>query len=181
MEVDEIVAAVRDGNFPHGIWSALVAHWRNAVATLRLSWVSTARNWLLPPTAAGSAASIRRAMTWSRLMARNCKSRRTQPATGSASYVSFAYDVVTVEINPATATVVSTRRYRATDLYAEFSAKWKDKYRHVNSSFASWGGQPEDRFDRGWSIGSAVPFTDVTHLFRSLKSVPQRPEPRESV
>lgn len=82
---------------------------------------------------------------------------------------SFVYDVVTVEIDPTTADVVSARRYQAADLYEAFRAKWEDKYRHINNSFAAWGGQPGDRYDRGWSIGSAVPFTDVTHLFPVLE------------
>jgi hypothetical protein len=75
---------------------------------------------------------------------------------------SFVYDVVTVAVQPRTATVTEARRYRATDLHAAFTTKWTDKYRHLNPGFASWGGQPEDRFERGWTIGSAVPYEDVT-------------------
>jgi hypothetical protein len=73
--------------------------------------------------------------------------------------------VVTVEIDPVNATVVQARRYAATDLHAAFTAKWEAKYRHINASFAAWGGGPLDRFDRGWTIGTTVPFTDVTQLF----------------
>jgi hypothetical protein len=86
---------------------------------------------------------------------------------------SFGYDVITVEIDPATATVVRARRYIAADLYAEFRAKWESNYRHVNDSFAAWGGGPTDRYDRGWTIGSGVPFADVTNVFApSPKLVP---------
>jgi hypothetical protein len=49
---------------------------------------------------------------------------------------SFIYDVVTVEIDPDTACVVSARRYR---------------------------------FDRGWTIGSKVKFTEVTNKFSALE------------
>ena len=55
---------------------------------------------------------------------------------------SFGYDVITVEIDPATATVVRARRYIAADLYAEFRAKWESNYRHINDSFAAWGRRP---------------------------------------
>lgn len=77
---------------------------------------------------------------------------------------SFAYDVITVAVEPHTADVTEGRRYRAADLHAAFTAKWTDKYRHINAGFASWGGQPEDRFERGWTIGSGVPYQDVTSL-----------------
>ena len=65
---------------------------------------------------------------------------------------SFAYDVITVEVDPSTATVVTAKRYSVADLYAEFRAKWELKYRHVNASFGAWGGNPADRYDRGWTI-----------------------------
>jgi hypothetical protein len=39
------------------------------------------------------------------------------------------------------------------------------KYRHFNGSFATLGGRPEDRFERGWTIGPEVLFTDIAHLF----------------
>lgn len=80
---------------------------------------------------------------------------------------SFGYDVVTVAIEPQAAAVAETKRYRAADLHAAFTTKWTDKYRHINAGFASWGGQPEDRFERGWTIGSAVPYEDVTDLLAS--------------
>jgi hypothetical protein len=79
---------------------------------------------------------------------------------------SFAYDVITLEVDPATANVVKAKRYSADKLFAAFSAKWETKYRHINDSFAAFGGRREDRFERGWTIGSDVPFTDITHLFR---------------
>lgn len=41
---------------------------------------------------------------------------------------SFAYDVVTVEVDPATATVLRARRYAAAVLHAEFRIKWETKY-----------------------------------------------------
>jgi hypothetical protein len=50
---------------------------------------------------------------------------------------SFAYDVITVEVDPSTATVVMAERYSAADLYAEFRATWELKYRHINASFAA--------------------------------------------
>lgn len=31
-------------------------------------------------------------------------------------------------------------RYLAADLHAAFLAKWESKYRHINGSFAAWGG-----------------------------------------
>jgi len=77
---------------------------------------------------------------------------------------SFAYDVITLEVDPATANVVKAKRY-ADELFAAFRAKWETKYRHVNDSFATWGGRLEDRFERGWTIGFNVLFTDITHLF----------------
>jgi hypothetical protein len=40
---------------------------------------------------------------------------------------SFTHDVVTVEIDPATACVVSARRYAAADLFAAFQIKYTDK------------------------------------------------------
>jgi len=76
----------------------------------------------------------------------------------------FAYDVVTVEIAPTTGDVVSARRYKADDLYVAFCVKWQDMYQH--KPFGLWGGQQGDRFERGWTISSAVPFTDVTMNLR---------------
>jgi hypothetical protein len=77
---------------------------------------------------------------------------------------SFGYDVVTVEVDPVTADVVVARRYLATELHRVFSAKWESKYRQINASFAAWGGDPTDRYERGWTIGSDVPYSDVTDL-----------------
>lgn len=74
---------------------------------------------------------------------------------------SFAYDVVTVAVRPETAGVAMARRYSAADLLREFTAKWTGKYRDLGHG---WGGQPEDRFERGWTIGSAVPYENVTQL-----------------
>jgi hypothetical protein len=85
---------------------------------------------------------------------------------------SFGYDVIAVEIDPATAAVVTGRRYLAADLFMGFHAKWESKYRHINGSYAAWGGGPTDRYDRGWTIGSGVPYTDVTNvLVRAAKSL----------
>jgi hypothetical protein len=72
---------------------------------------------------------------------------------------SFGHDVITVEVDPATATVVMARRYLAADLYAEFRATWEWKYRRINDSFAAWAGGPIDRHDGGWTIASGVPST----------------------
>ena len=85
---------------------------------------------------------------------------------------SFAYDVITIEVDPETADVVRARRYVAAVLHTEFRAKWESKYRHINASFAAWGGNAADRYDRGWTIGSSVPFTDITHLFPTPQTGP---------
>jgi hypothetical protein len=77
---------------------------------------------------------------------------------------SFAYDVITVAVEPLAAAVAEARRYKAADLHAAFTTKWTDKYRHMNPGFAAWGGQPEDRFERGWTIIAGVPYDDVTAL-----------------
>ena len=65
---------------------------------------------------------------------------------------SFAYDVITLEVDPATANVVKAKRYSADKLFAVFHGKWETKYRHINASFAAWGGRREDRFERGWTM-----------------------------
>ena len=78
---------------------------------------------------------------------------------------SFAYDVITLEMHPATANVVKARRYSTDKLFAAFRAKWETKYRHINGSFAASGGSREDRLERGWTIGPDVLFTDIAHLF----------------
>jgi hypothetical protein len=75
--------------------------------------------------------------------------------------------VVTVEIDPDTASVVSARRYRAADLWEVFSAKYQDTYR--DKPFGGRDIQREDRFDRGWSISTGVKFTDVTSKFSTLE------------
>lgn len=80
---------------------------------------------------------------------------------------SFAFDVITVEVDPSTAEVLLARRYSRDDLFSVFQDKWHTKYRHLNTTFAAWGGTPEDRFDRGWRIGATVPWTDETHRFRA--------------
>jgi len=81
----------------------------------------------------------------------------------------FAYDVITLKIDPTTADVVSAWRYDADELYKEFYAAWDNKLRHINKVFAAFSGRQEDRFERGWSIGTTVHFTDVTHLFSGLE------------
>jgi hypothetical protein len=53
---------------------------------------------------------------------------------------SFGFDVITVEIDPSDAAVVSARRYIAGDLFAQFRSKWESKYQHINQTFAAWGG-----------------------------------------
>lgn len=80
---------------------------------------------------------------------------------------SFAFDVIAVEVDPTTAEVLLARRYSRDDLYSVFKDKWHTKYQHLNTTFAAWGGTPEDRFDRGWRIGATVPWTDETHRFRA--------------
>ena len=85
---------------------------------------------------------------------------------------SFAYDVITIEVDPETVDVVRAKRYCAADLHTEFRAKWESKYRHLNASFAAWGGDAADRYDRGWTIGTTVPFTDITHLFPTPRTDP---------
>jgi hypothetical protein len=76
---------------------------------------------------------------------------------------SFTHDVVTVEIDPATARVASVRRYAASDLFAAFQAKYADKYAGMGMA---WGGAQADRFERGWSIPPGLRSTDITHMFR---------------
>jgi hypothetical protein len=51
---------------------------------------------------------------------------------------SFAFDVITIAIAPGTAEVAAARRYRAADLHDAFTAKWTEKYRHLNPGFAAW-------------------------------------------
>jgi hypothetical protein len=76
----------------------------------------------------------------------------------------FVYDVVTVEIAPTTGDVESARRYKADDLYTAFSVKWQEKFQY--KPFGGRLPQQGDRFERGWTISSAVPFTDVTTCLR---------------
>ena len=76
---------------------------------------------------------------------------------------SFTHDVVTVEIDPATARVVSARRYAAAGLFAAFQAKYIDRYVALGMA---WGGAQADRFERGWSIPPGHQSTDITHMFR---------------
>ena len=77
---------------------------------------------------------------------------------------SFGFDVITVEIDSSDASVVCARRYLAADLFAHFKTKWELKYQHITQTFAGWGGTATDRYDRGWTISSSVPYTDVTGL-----------------
>ncbi len=79
---------------------------------------------------------------------------------------SFAHDVIALQIDPASADVVEARRYAADDLYRAFRQKWEAKYRHMNSTFAAWAGAPDSRYDRGWTIGADVAWTDQTQRFR---------------
>ena len=76
---------------------------------------------------------------------------------------SFTHDVVTVEIDAATAAVVSARRYASADLFAAFQIKYNDTYVALGMS---WGGAQGDRFERGWSISPGLRFTDITSRFR---------------
>ena len=80
----------------------------------------------------------------------------------------FAYDVVTVEIVPVTGDVKSARRYKADDLYAAFSAKWLEKFQY--KPFGGLQPQQGDRFERGWTISSGIPFADVTACLRRSAS-----------
>ncbi|MGJ7441042.1 hypothetical protein [Aquipuribacter sp. MA13-6] len=75
---------------------------------------------------------------------------------------SFTHDVITLEIDPATASVVRARRYAAAELYESFGRKHREKYETIGHP---WGGAQTDRFERGWTIGRDVPFLDVTELF----------------
>jgi hypothetical protein len=47
---------------------------------------------------------------------------------------SFGFDVITVELDPSDAAVVSARRYLAGDLFANFRTKWESKYQHINQT-----------------------------------------------
>lgn len=76
---------------------------------------------------------------------------------------SFTHDVITVEVDPATAEVVSAGRYTKDDLHRAFAELYSSKYRDLG---LVWSGSQADRFERGWSITRGVPYTDITHLFR---------------
>lgn len=81
---------------------------------------------------------------------------------------SFTHDVVTIEIDPATASVRSAKLYAADDLYAGFKRLFDGKYAAIGMT---WGGRQQDRFERGWTIPSVgVPFTDVTDRFRPTET-----------
>jgi hypothetical protein len=75
---------------------------------------------------------------------------------------SFTHDVVALEIDPQTASVVSAQRYAATDLFAAFRAIYTDKYAMLGMT---WGGSQADRFERSWSIPRGLRFADITHMF----------------
>ena len=76
---------------------------------------------------------------------------------------SFTHDVVTLEVDPSTAAVVSAELYKAADLYAAFQAKYTAKFAALGMVF---GGHQEDTFERGWTIPAGLPATDITDLFR---------------
>jgi hypothetical protein len=74
---------------------------------------------------------------------------------------SFAHDVIVLQVEPTSARVRSAKRYRAADLYAVF----RDAYESKFASKWAWGGNPADRFERGWHITVGVPSEDVTSRF----------------
>jgi hypothetical protein len=76
---------------------------------------------------------------------------------------SFTHDVVTLAVDPATSAVVRAKLYHAEDLYTAFKARYETVYAEKRWG---WGGMRDDRFDRGWTIPSGVPFEDVTDRFR---------------
>lgn len=80
---------------------------------------------------------------------------------------SFTHDVVVVEIEPATASVRSARRYSADVLFAEFRYRHKHKYAALG---LAWGGRREDRFERGWTIPASVQSEDVTERLKAVES-----------
>ncbi len=74
---------------------------------------------------------------------------------------SFAHDVIVLQVDPTSARVRTAKRYRAMDLYAVFGDAYKSKY----ANKWAWGGNPADRFERGWTIAAGVPSEDVTSRF----------------
>ena len=76
---------------------------------------------------------------------------------------SLTHDVVTVEIDPATARVRRARLYRADDLHDRFRVLHAEKYAERG---LAWGGNQTDRFERGWTIPAGVPSVDVTDRFK---------------
>jgi hypothetical protein len=78
---------------------------------------------------------------------------------------SFTHDVVTLEVDPTTATVHSAKLYSAADLFATFKMLYDGKYAALGMA---WGGNQIDRFERGWSIPSGVPYTDITSRLRKV-------------
>ncbi|MGQ2910801.1 hypothetical protein [Aeromicrobium sp.] len=78
---------------------------------------------------------------------------------------SLTHDVVTVEVDPATAQVRRARLYKAADLHDRFRTLHAEKYA---AKGLAWGGNQADRFERGWTIPSGVPFEDVTDRFDGL-------------
>lgn len=78
---------------------------------------------------------------------------------------SLTHDVVTVEIDPATAAVRKAKLYKAEDLFAKFRALHAEKYAGFG---LAWGGTQSDRFERGWTIPSGIPFTDVSDRFQAV-------------
>lgn len=75
---------------------------------------------------------------------------------------SLTHDVVTVEVDPATARVTLAKLYKAADLFAAFKVLHEQKYAGLG---LAWGGQQTDRFERGWTIPAGLPYTDVTARF----------------
>ena len=73
----------------------------------------------------------------------------------------FTHDVIVLQVEPASGQVRSARLYRAADLYALF----RDAYESKFASKWVWGGNPSDRFERGWTIAAGVPSEDVTGRF----------------
>lgn len=84
----------------------------------------------------------------------------------AGSIRSFEFDVVTVCVNPQTASVISARHFSAADLYNEFRIRHAATYAQRG---LYWNGRQDGRFDRGWTIASSVPYVDVTDRLRGAE------------
>lgn len=167
MDVEEIVAAVRAGIFSTRdlvrISCALAGRGKNTTSVLGQYGEQ------LVATAYGGKTGNFSQKGYDVITADGEKLQVKTFTTGRRPGVirSFVYNVVTVEIDPDTASVVSARLYRAADLWEVFYTTYQVKYH--DKPFGGRDIQREDRFDRGWSIGSGVEPTEVTDKFLGIE------------